>query len=181
MNELLQFYRDIHKIKHTERKGWIKIGVQGTKDTIASHSYGASLLGWILSSRANLDANKIIKMLLIHDLIMAHIEDFLPSEDEYASKREREKKAAQELLNNIPSEIKEEFKSLFDEYQAEETEEAILARECDKLDTLLQSLMYSKQLNKNELAKFLTADYRKKFRSETGKAVLRQLEEINLQ
>ena len=175
MDDLVKFYQDIDKIKHIERKGWSAIGVEGTKDTIASHSYGAALLSWVLSKKENLDENKLIKLMLIHDLIMAHMGDYTPQDKEYVSKREIENNSFINLLKNIPMEIKEDFEELFKEYQEEKTEEAIFARECDKLDTLLQSLMYSQRLKKNELSQFISS-YKSKFKSVTGLSILEQLE-----
>ena len=66
--DLERLFEPINKIKHLERKGWVLKGVTGIKDTIASHSLGAASLGWLLSEIEEVDSNKVIKMLLIHDL-----------------------------------------------------------------------------------------------------------------
>lgn len=179
LREIIEFYKDIDKIKHIERKGWSKIGVKGVTDTIASHSYGAALVAWVLSKKENLDENKLIKLMLIHDLIMAHIDDYTPENKEYLSKKDIENNSFSKLLTNVPNCIKKDFERLFDEYQQEKTQEAILARECDKLDTLLQALMYSKRLKKNELKQFIST-YKNKFKSDTGKSILKELEKIKI-
>lgn len=177
MKDLIKFYREIDKIKNTKRNGWEKIGIKNAKDTIASHSFGATLISWVLSKRANLDENKLIKLLLIHDLIMAHVDDITPFNKEYPSKREKENLSYKKLLKNVPLEIKEEFDLLFREYQEEKTEIAILARECDKLDTLFQAVMYSEKLGQNKLSRFILS-YEDKFKSETGKSILKDLRKI---
>ncbi|MCK4997422.1 HD domain-containing protein [Candidatus Pacearchaeota archaeon] len=179
MESLIKFYREINKIKNIKRNGWERIGIVNAKDTIASHSFGATLISWVLSKRANLNENKLIKLLLIHDLIMAHVNDTTPADKEHSSKRENENIAFEKLSENIPPEIKEEFRLLFHEYQKEETEEAILARECDKLDTLLQSLMYSEELGKNKLSEFISS-YENKFKSKTGKKIFEDLKKIKI-
>lgn len=176
MNDILNLYRDIEKIKHIQRKGWLKRGVKGVVDTIGSHSYGTTVLGWILAKRENLDENKVIKLLLIHDLIMAHITDYTPKDNQYQSKKEIENKAFNKLIQNVPSDIKEEFIQLFEEYQKEKSEEAKIARESDKLETLFQALIYSEKLGKNEISEFIKT-YNNKFKSNTGKAILKELEE----
>lgn len=179
MEELLRIYSDIDKLKHQERKGWIRIGVSGKKDTIGSHTFGAALIGWMLSKREQVDTEKVIKLLLVHDLIMAHIPDYTPADKEYLSKKERESDAFSKLMINTPHDLKRDFRDLFEEYQGEETEEAILAREADKLDTLFQAYMYSKKLGENKLKEFLVT-YRNKFRSKTGKSIFAELEKIKL-
>jgi putative hydrolases of HD superfamily len=151
MDKIIDFYSDIDRIKHRRREGWMQKGIPGAMDTIASHSFGAALIGWILAREEGIDENKMIKMLLIHDLIMAYVEDLTPSDTSYEKKRELENSAALKLLDDVPLSIKEEFHSLFAEYQEEKSTEAILARECDKLDTLLQSYMYSKKLREGHL------------------------------
>jgi putative hydrolase of HD superfamily len=174
--DILDFYSSIDKIKHIERGGWSKIGVKGTKDTIASHSFGASLLAWVVAEKEGFDSSRMIKMLLIHDLIMAHVKDYMPGHEGYKDKRNLENMAAEELLSNVPDEIRSEFTLLFDEYQEEKTEFSILARECDKLDTLLQSYMYSKRLGKDAFAEFLDS-YACKIKSKTGKDIIKNLKE----
>jgi putative hydrolases of HD superfamily len=177
MDTLHTFYRSIDKIRHIERRGWPVIGVSGVKDTIASHSFGATLLGWIFAKREGVDENKIIKLLLIHDLVMARMHDHLPQEHSYIDKRQQEQKAAHTLLAQVPAEIRDEFSALLEEYQQQHTQEAKLARECDKLDTLFQCSVYSERLGKNHLLSFLTDEYKQKFQSATGRKLLAQLRE----
>lgn len=174
MNEILIFFEIIEKIKHKERKGWIDIGVEGTKDTIASHSFGASLIGWVLSKKTKFDSDKVVKMLLIHDLIMSELSDFTPDDATYKTKREQENNLSENLLNNIPKSILPEFKELFKEYQEEKTQMSLFARECDKLDTLFQAYMYSKKLGRDELSQFLDS-YEHKFKSKIGKELFLDL------
>ena len=115
---------------------------------------------------------------LMHDLIMAHIDDFVPDDENYTSKRDIENGLSEKLLGNIPKEIREEFMKLFLEYQKEETKESKLARECDKLDTLFQTVIYSEKKERNILKEFLPF-YKKKFTSKTGKKLFAELEEYS--
>lgn len=48
---LLKLFQDIHEIKHKEREGWKHIGVEPPRDTIASQSFGAAMVGWLLAER----------------------------------------------------------------------------------------------------------------------------------
>jgi putative hydrolase of HD superfamily len=174
MKNIIKFYSCIDKIKHIERTGWKDIGVTGVKDTIASHSFGAALLGWIISKNNKLNETKIIKLLLIHDLVMAYMVDYTPNDREYPSKKDIENQNIKSLLKDVPEEIKKEFSDLFKEYQAGKTEEAMLAREADKLDTLFQAYFYSKRLGKNEFKSFALS-YKKYIKSKTGKKIFNEL------
>ncbi|WP_414837580.1 HD domain-containing protein [Candidatus Nanosalina sp. VS9-1] len=175
MKDLEEFFNDINELKHTEREGWKDV-VDRPRDTIASHSFGAALLGWALSEKEGLESDKIVKMLLMHDLIMAYVEDFTPEDEEFDSKKEMEREASERLFNDIPDEIEDEFRDLFHELQEQETEEARFAKECDKLDTLFQASKYSEETGEDHLREFLDF-YRENFESDTGKKVFSSLEQ----
>ncbi len=176
MEEILNFYRSIDKIKHIQRKGWYEIGVRGVTDTIASHSYGATLIGWIISLEEKVDENKIIKFLLVHDLIMAELGDFTPRDKEYLSKKELERKAFDNLKSKIPEKLKKEFEILFKQYNEQITEEAKLAREADKLETLFQCILYSERLDRNEMKQFIES-YENLFKSKTGARIFNEIKQ----
>jgi putative hydrolase of HD superfamily len=179
MEELLELYLDVQELKHTEREGWKDIGVDRPRDTIASHSFGTALLGWILAEREGLDSDRIVKMLLLHDLIMSYLEDITPDDAEYAEKREIENRMSARLLADVPEEISSEFEELFEEFQQGETELARFARECDKLETLLQAYCYSKEREEDDLSEFL-ASYEEYFSSETGRALFEGLKDADV-
>ncbi|MFB6292332.1 MAG: HD family hydrolase [Candidatus Nanohaloarchaea archaeon] len=175
MDELLEIFRDIDSLKHREREGWKKIGVEGTRDTIASHSFGAAMMAWVLGEREGFDTDRLVKMLLMHDLVMAYVDDYTPEDEGFDSKREEENQVAEELIRDVPEEIRDEFRSLFQEFQAEETRLASFARECDKLETILQAYMYSRELGEDRLSEFIES-YRDTFESYTGRQLLDSLE-----
>jgi len=166
-----EFFEDINKLKHTERQGWEKHEVERPRDTIASHSFGASLIGWVLAEREGLDSDKVVKMLLMHDLIMAYVEDYTPEDDEFDSKKEKELEASEKLFNDVPDIIEEEFRKLFDELQSMDSEEAKLANEGDKLDTVLQASKYSEESDNGFLEEFLEF-YRDEINTDTASEIL---------
>lgn len=175
MEDLENFFDDINELKHTERQGWKDKEVDRPRDTIASHSFGAALLGWALSEKEGLDSDKVVKMLLMHDLIMAYVEDYTPEDEEFDSKKEMEKEASEKLFDDVPDVIEDEFRELFNELQEKETEAAGIANEGDKLDTVLQASRYSKESEESFLESFLEF-YRDEFETETGKEVFLGLE-----
>jgi putative hydrolase of HD superfamily len=174
VKEFSKFFEPINVIKHIERNGWKLKGKTGITDTIASHSFGAALVGWLLAEKEKVNSNKVVKILLIHDLVMAHMKDLTPKDKEYKNKEEIEKLAFEKFLNNIPEELREEFTHLVQEYHNQKTKESIIAREADELDTLFQAKVYSDVLNKNILSEFLET-YKKYFKSKTGKQLWEEL------
>lgn len=164
----MELFEVIDDIKHSERQGWKDIGIESPRDTIASHSLGASITGWILSEKEGLNSEKVVKMLLIHDLIMAYIPDYTPEDDEYDSKKEFERQKLEELYETVPEGISSEFRSLLEELRARNTEEAQIAKEADKLDTLMQAATYNEETDENSLQQFLET-YESYFETETGR------------
>ncbi|MBY6294239.1 HD domain-containing protein [Nanohaloarchaea archaeon H01] len=114
MNEsdLLDIFRDINEIKHKEREGWIDMGIEQPRDTIASHTFGATIIGWILSEKEEFDTEKVIKMLLLHDLIMAYIPGYTPEDEEFDSKKELEEERLKKLVEDVPDTVEQEFEEL---------------------------------------------------------------------
>jgi len=173
--DLFKFFNLIEELKHSERQGWKDKEVDRPRDTIASHSFGAALIGWVMAEKEELDSDKLVKMLIMHDLIMGYVEDYTPEDEEFNSKKEMEREAFDNLVADIPNEIEEEFRSMFHELQSQETEEAKIAKESDKLDTLLQARSYSEEGKEEFLDEFLES-YREYFSSETGKSLVEELE-----
>ena len=170
MDNILKFFKTINQLKHSEREGWKRIGVNGVKDTIASHSYGATLLGWLRAKKEGMDENKIIKLLLMHDFIMAYIPDYTPRDNTFKDKKNLEKTSFNDMIKNIPDILKDEIKYLFLEYQDEKSKEAIFARECDKIDTLLQASTYSNEIEEDIMPEFLNSA-KDKFKTKEGKII----------
>jgi putative hydrolase of HD superfamily len=172
LDELEEFFDVINELKHSEREGWKKRDVERPRDTIASHSFGAALIAWVLAEERDLDSEKMIKMLLVHDLIMAYIEDYTPEDEKYSSKKDFERRKKEELLENLPDPIRQEASELVEEIREQETDTAVNAKEADKIDTILQARKYS---DKVPVKEFLKHD-RGYFKTEEEKKIFQQLE-----
>lgn len=144
--EITGLFRLIARMKRLERTGWLKHKVPRPIDTTASHTAGAAILGWVRAREEGLNADKVVKMLLVHDLAEVHVGDIDATKMERGKKARRENAGFAEILPQLPEAFREEAHRLFMEFQRQETKEAILAMECDKLDTLLQALEYSKEV-----------------------------------
>ncbi|HCR36402.1 hypothetical protein A2130_02235 [Candidatus Woesebacteria bacterium GWC2_33_12] len=166
------FYDKIVKIKHTKRQGWLDRGLDS--DTIGSHVFGAMNIGWYLSSLEKVDPNKVVTMLLVHDLVMAEIEDITPSSGKYKIKKDLEEVAKLKVSESLPKELSKNYLLLFDEFQKMETVEAQVAREADKLETLFQGEVYEEKTDKNLLDEFLST-YKGIFKTKHGKKLFDEI------
>jgi putative hydrolase of HD superfamily len=77
-------------------------------------------------------------MLAVHDIVEIDAGDtFAYDVDAHASKEEREKAAAARLFGLLPTDQREEFTALWNEFEARTTIEARLANAVDRLQPLL--------------------------------------------
>ena len=138
LGNLVDFYVSALALKDIIRTGWDKEHWNVLKErleSVAEHTYSTMILAVGMHSvfdYRNIDIDKVIKMLLIHDLgekIIGDIPEFDPRKN---SKKERELLAFKEIVSSLPN--KEEFVDLFIEFSLMKTPESIYANLCDKMD-----------------------------------------------
>lgn len=101
-------------------------------DSISSHSYRTSLIGWFLAKKEGADPYKTVMMCLIHDLGEARTGDHNWLHKRYVKIFDDEIK--KEQLGTLPY---DDLEKLADEYQERKSNEAILAKDADLLDQIL--------------------------------------------
>ena len=138
LEKLVDFYVNALALKDIIRTGWDKEHWNVLKErleSVAEHTYSTMILAVGMHSvfdYRNIDIDKVIKMLLMHDLgekIIGDIPEFDPRKN---SKKERELLAFKEIVSSLPN--KKEFVDLFIEFSEMETPESIYANLCDKMD-----------------------------------------------
>jgi len=77
---ILDFLKDASNLKNIPRQGWIdKLSITHP-ESVADHSYSMSIMAMIISDLENYDSEKILKMVLLHDLAESKIGDFTPGQ-----------------------------------------------------------------------------------------------------
>jgi len=107
----------------------------------AEHSWHLALMAIFLSEHANqpdLDMLKVVKMVIIHDLVEIYAGDtFCYNYEAAKDKNERETAAAQKIFGLLPKDQRLEFRSLWDEFEEVQSAEARFAAALDRLQPLL--------------------------------------------
>lgn len=141
-NRLIQqmdFIAEIDKLKQVVRESWLIDASR--KETDAEHSWHITLMVLLLREYANeadIDILKVLKMLLIHDIVEIDAGDtFIYDRDQAKDQNDRETKAADRLFGLLPPDQGEEFHLLWQEYEAMSTPEAKFARAIDSFQPLL--------------------------------------------
>ena len=136
----IEFIVEIDKLKHIERQSALCDGTRQENDT--EHSWHIALMAMLLTeyTSVKLDQLKVIKMLLIHDLVELYAGDtFAYDVVGNRGKEEREREAANRIFGMLPDDQAEEMLSLWEEFEARMSSEARFASALDKLQPLILS------------------------------------------
>ena len=153
---ILDFLKDTSNLKNISRQGWIdKLSIIHP-ESVADHSYSMSIMAMILSDLENYDFEKILKMVLLHDLAESKIGDFTPGQISKDEKEKIENQAFHEIIEKLPNSIKLEYAEIWKEYQNQISVESQFVHQIDRLEMALQAKMYEKSgSSKENIATFL--------------------------
>lgn len=129
----MAFLMEADRLKSITRA--TRIG-DGTRfENSAEHSWHLALFALLLSEHADtrISTDRVIKMLLLHDLVEIDAGDapFFGEVDE-AAKEAAEIKAADRLFGLLPEDQARELRALWDEFEADETPDARFAKSVDR-------------------------------------------------
>lgn len=146
-NDILSFYMKYNQLKNIYRQGWLKvrIGLEHADkcESIADHSFSVALLALTIIEKKNLnlDAFKCIKMGIIHELGEVYAGDFTPYDNiSKEDKHIKERDAILEVLKTLDKD--NDYLEIWEEYEKNETPEAIFIKNIDQLEFLLQACAY---------------------------------------
>jgi len=140
LNEQMNFLIEIDKLKTIERKTKIMHGSRLEND--AEHSWHLAMMALILQNNSNnkIDLLKVIKMILIHDLVEIDAGDtFAYDSTGQVDKYDREVQAAKRLFGLLPIVQEQELMDLWIEFENKETDEAKFASSLDRLQPLIHN------------------------------------------
>lgn len=136
----IQFIKEIDKIKYIQRRTCLLNSDRPEND--AEHSWHLALMAIALSEHANkpVDILKVIKMVLIHDIVEIDSGDvFVYDKSKSHKNTEEEFAAAKRIFGLLPENQAKELIDLWKEFEDGETDDAKFAKSLDKLEPLLQN------------------------------------------
>lgn len=139
-SQFISFYTAVEKLKATTRHSWLS--TMQRQESVAEHSWMMSLLALVLlpHMEQKLDALKVLRMIIIHDLAEAVTKD-MPVWQGVENKQKKltaEATAITELLQTLDSQTRYELLELWQEYEARTTNEAKFVKALDTLDVVAQ-------------------------------------------
>jgi len=133
--QLIEFLGILEKLKCNTRHNWT---TNGRQESVAEHSWRLAVLAMLMEEDfPELNMNKVIRMCLIHDwgeAVTGDIPAFIKTEAD----EEKEADAIETLLKNLPETISSVFLTMFKEMSDLTSDEAILVKSLDKIETLIQ-------------------------------------------
>lgn len=137
------------KLKRIKRQGWLDAGIpEGVAESVADHSFRVAFIAAFLAPSDSLDALKMVRMALVHDLAEAEVGDLTPRSGVTQERKSRLEGEAIRRLEN------ERILSLWKEYEEGESPEARLVHEADVLERVLQAKQYAARGTGKRLDRF---------------------------
>ena len=157
VSQILKLFKDAGKLKSIKRTGWKQHRIP-EPESVADHSFRVAFMSMVLSDRLNVDALKLIKMALIHDMAESITGDITPGcgispEEKYIM----EKEALLELFGQLPD--GSQFVDLWLEYEESSSSEARVLKNIDKLEMAFQAVEYQERYNDKDLSEFISSAY----------------------
>lgn len=137
----INFLVEIDKLKQVGRQTLLMDGSRNEND--AEHSWHLAMAVIILSEESNfqhIDMLKVIKMVLIHDIVEIDAGDtYAYDTHAHHDKQEREQKAARRIFGLLPDDQRDEMNALWEAFEASTTDEAKLANALDRFMPILHN------------------------------------------
>lgn len=156
--DFIEFAKIIGKLKRTPRTGWKMRGVKNS-ESIADHSFRTVLIGMVLADLEGLDTEKVMRMLLLHDIEESITGDITTLVKEKMDKEElnnKQREAVKKALSLLPKDLRSNYLLLWNEMEEEKTVEAKFCKDIDKLEMMIQLVDYEDEdeTNKKKLKEF---------------------------
>lgn len=136
----LSFIHEIDKLKYVQRMTCLFNSTRNEND--AEHSWHLCMMALVLNGHSNekVDLLKVLKMLLIHDVVEIDAGDtFLFDTTKNHSNTQEELKAAKRIFGMLPEEQAIELIEVWKEFEAAESPEAKFAKAIDRLAPMMQN------------------------------------------
>jgi putative hydrolase of HD superfamily len=134
---------EIGHLKNVARDGWLVLGVP-QPESVAEHSFRTGIIGIALATLHGADPGRTAMLCLLHDAHETRIGDISAIGRAYITAATPEAIAAHQTADT-PNAVSKVLQDLVTEFNAAKTPEAQVAKDTDKIETLLQATEYQAQ------------------------------------
>jgi putative hydrolases of HD superfamily len=118
------------------------------RENSGEHSWHLALYAIVLADQAapGVDINRVIRMLLIHDLVEIDVGDVPIHSANGAAHASTEtvaaeQRAADRIFGLLPNDLRDDLSALWNEFEAAETPDAVFAKSLDRVQPVMANLM----------------------------------------
>lgn len=137
------FLFEMGHLKQLPRSGWQLLRIPNP-ESVAEHSFRVAIIGFMLAALDGADPSRTAALSLFHDAHETRIGDVPSVGRAYVTTAAPEAVTAHQVAAQ-PDEVAKAVQALTAEFEENETQEARLAHDADKLETLLQAMEYGAQ------------------------------------
>jgi len=137
----IQFIKEIDKLKYIQRK--TRLFNSDRHENDAEHSWHLAMMTLVLAEHSNvaIDVLKVLKMVLIHDIVEIDSGDiFIFDTSKNHENTQEELQAAKRIFGILPDELANELITLWIEFEKGATNEAKFAKAMDRFEPILQNI-----------------------------------------
>lgn len=140
LKQQLEFLVEADRLKGVLRHTSLCDGSR--RENSAEHSWHLALMAEVLAEHSEkaIDVNRVLRMLLVHDLVEIDAGDaFAYDAAANVGREQRELLAAERIFGLLPAQQEVELRALWDEFERQETADARFALALDRLQPLLNN------------------------------------------
>lgn len=137
----IAFLSEADKLKSVLRASRLHDGSRF--ENSAEHSWHVMLYTFVLADQAGPDVriDRVLKMLLLHDIVEIDAGDNpIHGQVDHAAIEAQEQAAADRLFGLLPDDQQQEFRALWDEFEAASSPDAVFAKSIDRIQTPIGNL-----------------------------------------
>jgi len=140
IEKVLHFMMEIEKLKNVYRKTR-PIGLRRFENS-AEHSWHVCISALMLKNYADeiINIDRVIAMLLIHDLGEIDADDIIIYQSETPQQKAKEEECVKRILELLPDHQGDEYMELWREFEAGESADSRFARAIDRVPPLLHNV-----------------------------------------
>ena len=141
IDDQLAFLTEADKLKSTLRATMLCDASR--HENSGEHSWHIALYAMVMAEHAvrPVNVDRVIKMLLIHDLVEIDAGDNpIHGDHDPAEMEAIEQAAATRIFGLLPDDQTKSFRALWDEFEAAETDDAIFAKSLDRVQPVVSNL-----------------------------------------
>jgi putative hydrolase of HD superfamily len=138
LRQQIAFILEVDRVKQIVRRSLLADGSRNETD--GEHMWHVALAAMVLAEHVDgsVDVARVVRMLLVHDLVEIDAGDFYVFDASLReAKEEAETACADRIFALLPDDQRDEFRGLWEEFEARETPEAQFASVMDRLLPLL--------------------------------------------